>query len=213
MLPPRWPRWGSLALSTVATSAYVGITLYFVAFTDELIHRKWMALAVVGSIGLLCLVFWVRDTVMWLIAGDTVVEFSKNPVHPGESVEFFVLQERDHSWLKQLDARIVCRRQVQRGLVKETVSLPLGTASPVDGRRTRAQLQGTATIPADAEPSLESEPLKVRWSVEVRAVFGPRLFVEDHPFAVEAESPPDPQSGRDGGTAVENRPDRPQKQI
>jgi hypothetical protein len=189
VLPPRWPRWGSLALSTFATSAYVGITLYFVAFTDELIHRKWMALAVGGSIGLLCLVFWVRDTVMWLIVGDTVVEFSKDSVHPGESVEFFVLQERDHSWLKQLDARIVCRRQVQRGIIAETVSLPLGTAMPVDGRRTRAQLQGTVAIPADAEPSLESEALKVRWSVEVRAFFGPRRFVEDHPFVVK-EKPP-----------------------
>jgi hypothetical protein len=189
-LPPRWPRWGSLVLSTFVTAAYLGIMLYAVAFTDELIHRKWMAIVILGSIGLLCMVFWVRDTAIWLVAGDTAVEVSKNPLLPGESVEFFVLQERDHSWLRQLDARIVCRRQIQRGLIKEVVSIPLGTAQALDGRRTRAQIQGTATIPADAEPSAETEALKVRWSVEVCALFGARRrFLEEHPFTVK-ENPP-----------------------
>jgi len=177
-------------LSTVVTVTYLGIALYFVRGTDEAIHRKWAMLAVVGSIGLLCLVFWVRDTAIWLIAGDTIVEVSRNPVAPGESVDFFVLQERDHSWLRRLNARIVCRRQVHRGPIDEVASIPIGTAGPVDGRRTRAQFQGTATIPADAEASVESEPLKVRWTVEVRALFGKaRCFVEDHPFTVKAKSP------------------------
>jgi hypothetical protein len=189
-LPPRWPRWGSLVLSSFVTAAWLGIMLYFVAFTDELIHRKWIAVVINGSIGLLCLVFWVRDTAIWLIAGDTVVELSKAPVHPGESVDFFVLQERDHSWLRQMEARIVCRRQVNRGLIAETVTIPLGSATPVDGRRTRAQFQGTTSIPADAEPSVESEPLKVRWSVEVRAFFGlRRRFVQEHPFTVVRRDP------------------------
>jgi len=190
VLPSRWPRWGSVVLSTFVTVAYLGIMLYVVAFTDELIHRKWMAIAITGSIGLLCLVFWVRDTAVWLIAGDTTVEVSKDPVHPGESVDFFVLQERDHSWLRQVEARIVCRRQLQRGLIAEVASIPLGAAAPVDGPRSRAQLHGTATIPPDAEPSVESEPLKIRWSVEVRALFGEkRKFLEDHPFTVKQKPP------------------------
>ena len=189
-LPPRWPRWGSVLLSTVVTATYLGVMLYVVAFTDELIHRKWSAVVIAGSIGLLCLVFWVRDTAIWLVAGDTVVELSKDPLLPGDSVDFFVLQERDHSWLRRMEARIVCRRQIHRGEIVEVASVPLGTAAPVDGRRTRAQLQGTVSIPADAGPSVESEPLKVRWSVEVRALFGARrTFLEDHPFTVK-EKPP-----------------------
>jgi hypothetical protein len=190
VLPSRWPRWGSLVLSTIVTATYLGILVYFVAGTDELIHRKWTFIVVLGSIGLLCLVFWVRDTAIWLIAGDTGVEFSKNPVQAGESVDFFVLQERDHSWLRQLDARIVCRRQVHRGVIDESASIPLGTAGRVDGRRTRAQFQGTATIPSEAEASIESEPLKVRWSVEIRASLGrSRVFLEEHPFTVNKKPP------------------------
>jgi len=41
-------------------------------------------------------------------------------------------------------------------------------------------------LPPDAAPSIESEPLKIRWSVEVRVVFGRTLtLIEDHPFVLK----------------------------
>lgn len=190
-LPPRWPRWASLLLSTVVTGFYVGIVYYFIYGTGEEAHRKWSVAVVCGSIGLFCAVFWALDFVRWLVAGDTVVEISQHPVVPGTSLECFVLQARDHSRLRDFQARIVCRRQKHRGLEEELHSLPLSSGEWKDREGRRAQVQCRVEIPKEAPASLETEPLKIRWCVEVRARFGPGfVFLEEHPLTVVASAEP-----------------------
>jgi hypothetical protein len=184
-LPPRWPRWGSLLLSSAVTIFYLGFMLFAIYGSHEEAHRVQMLTVLCGGIGLVCVVCWVRDLVRWVIAGDTIVEVSQNPAQPGQSLDFFVLQTRDHSRLRRLEARIVCRRQVHRAAIEEIHSLTLGTPEMLDRQGRRAQIQSSVELPADAPVSIESEPLKIRWCVEVRALFGRSLvFLEEHPFTV-----------------------------
>jgi hypothetical protein len=174
-----------LLFSSLTTFTYVGIMLHFIYGTREAAHRKWTVAVICGCIGLICVVCWVYDLVRWVIAGDTVVEVSQDPSRPGQSIECFILQTRDHSRLRRLEGRIVCRRQIHRGLLEEIHSLPLGTADLIDREGRKAQLQRSAQLPPDAPPSIESEPLKIRWCVEVRALFGRSLvFLEEHPVTV-----------------------------
>src|SRR6185436_11660935 len=75
-LPPRWPRWSSLLLSTLVTGFYVGIVYYFIYGTQEAVHRKSMVALLCGSIGLFCAGYWALDLLRWVVAGDTIVEIS-----------------------------------------------------------------------------------------------------------------------------------------
>ncbi|MBI3858136.1 MAG: hypothetical protein HY293_20840 [Planctomycetes bacterium] len=198
VLPLRWPRWSSFLFSTIVTFGFfVGIVILVYGSDDEA-HRKWTLAVVLGAFGLVCLPFWAYDFMRWLVAGDTVVEVSEQPALPGRPLDCFVQQARDHSWIRKLEARVVCRKQIHRGLIEETVSLPLGSAGAVDREGRKALLQGSLRIPDDAAASLESEPLKIRWSVEVRVTFGKNLVLtEDHPLrvgSVTSSSPPAPTS-------------------
>jgi len=190
-LPPRWPRWSSLLLSTLVTGFYVGIVYYFIYGTQEAVHRKSMVALLCGSIGLFCAGYWALDLLRWVVAGDTIVEISRYPVPAGANLECFVLQARDHSRLRELQARIVCRRQVHRGEIQEIHALPLNSGEWKDREGRRFQIQCRVDLPPDAPASLETEPLKIRWCVEVKARFGPGfVFLEEHPLTVVASSEP-----------------------
>ena len=185
-LPPRFPsRSLSLLFASVMTAAYLGPALYFIYGTGEALHRKQAVAVILGAFGLVCVVAWVREFLRWYLAGDTVVEVSASPVAPGQSLQCYVLQDRDHSWIRELKARVVCRRQIHRGILEEVISLPIEAAGAIEREGRRARAEGTVQIPQDAPATIESEPLKIRWSVEVRVVFGRTLvLVEDHPLIV-----------------------------
>lgn len=150
-------------------------------------HRAWIVAILLGGFGIPCLVEWVRLLVRWLVAGETRVEISKEPVVPGEALDYVVTQERDRSRLIRLDARIVCRRQLWRHPVEEIVSLPLGSASP-DGPGGRAELAGRVEMPPDALANSNRDPVTVDWRVLVRAEFDRgRVVTVDYPFRVEGK--------------------------
>lgn len=193
-LPPRWPRWGTLLLSTFVTLIFVVLILAYFWVDDGdpnhlLPQRIWMVGILLGLPGLFCVIYWVRDAAIWLVAGETRVEIDAEPLHPGDAVRYFVYQSRDHSILQRLEARILCRSKKGRMDPEVILSIPLcGTTADRQGRR--AQVEGTAQIPADARPTLVEPALEISWAVEVKAFFrARRVFLNDHPFEVK-EKPP-----------------------
>ena len=195
-LSPRWPRWGGLLLASVATAAWSAALLGYMYFAgDEFApHRVWMVVVLNGGILLLCVVFWVKAFVPWLLAGDAAVEISRAPVSPGQEVEYSILQGRDHSSIRRMEATIYCRRTRGRGMLEDVVALPLGAAAIEPGGR-RAMIRGTVRIP-DGPPSTVPYPGSgVIWLIEVRTTLGRAyVFKEEFPFEVAAaagdEKPP-----------------------
>ncbi len=186
-LPPRTSRGGTLTLGTIATAVWWVIPLTGLFFIGDGLRRKVILLLFFAPPGLICLYYWIRDFVRWFLPGDTVVEVSQNPLRPGQTLECFVLQDGDHSRVRSVEARLVCRRQHHRHPVEELHSLSLGSAEALDRSGRRARLQTAVTLPADAPAGIESEPLKIRWCVEVRAVFGRNMvIVQEHPLTVVA---------------------------
>jgi hypothetical protein len=185
-LSPRWPRWGSLVLATVATGAYAAFLLGFFYFAGKEYapHRAVLVTAVVGVFLLACIILWTREFIRWLLAGRTRVEVSREPVSPGQDLEVYILFERDYSSLRQFEATLCCRRQVLRYPVEELVALPLA-APEIDPRGRKAVVHGTVKVPDGPPTAQVSHELRVEWLIRIRAGFGSHApFVEEFPLQV-----------------------------
>lgn len=193
-LSPRWPRWGSLILGAVAGGSYFAVFLGFAWFAgDEYApHRMVLVTAVCGGIGLLMLVLWVRALVRWSLMGETSVELSHEPVSPGETLAYDLLQGRDHSSIRRFEATLLCRRQKNRGLVETLVQRPLGPSEIVPGGW-KAAIRGSLVLPDGPPTSEPPEGIRSSWLIEIRVTFARNIvFKEEYPFRVapgNAESP------------------------
>ena len=187
-LSPRWPRWGSLALGTFATGAYAGFLLgfYYFAGKDYEPHRAVLYTVVLGPILLACIFAWVREFIRWLNAGRAQVEVSREPVSPGQDWEYYVLVARDHSSIREFEAKLLCRRQVLRYPEEEVVALALPSPEmEVHGRQ--AVVRGTLRFPDGPASVVQSHELRVEWLIRIRVVYGNNApFIEEFPLQVDA---------------------------
>ena len=188
-LSPRWPRWGSLALGTLTTGAYAGFLLGFFYFAGKEYepHRAVLYAAVLGPILLACIFGWTREFIRWLNAGRAQVEISREPVSPGQEWEYYVLVARDHSSIREFEAKLLCRRQVLRYPVEEVVSvlLPAPEIAP-HGRQ--AVVHGTLRFPDGPASAVVSHELTVEWLISIRVVFGNNApFIEEFPLQVRVD--------------------------
>lgn len=192
-LPPKWPRWGSLGLGTITTAAYAGALLGYAYFSGEEYSPGRTAIygVVAGGFTLVCIVGWVGTFLPWLLAGDTSVEISREPVSPGQQLDYYILQARDHSSIRRFESTLCCRRQKYHEPVENLVSVRLA-APELDPHGRRAIVRGVLQMPDGPPSSLPPDHIKVQWLIEVRVTFGKYRFKEEFPLRVVAsnEKPP-----------------------
>jgi hypothetical protein len=188
-LKPRWPRWGSLVLATISTGTFAAVLLSFYWFggKDYAPHRAVLYGIVVGGFLLACIFGWTREFVRWLNAGRAQVEISREPVSPGQEWEYYVLVARDHSSIREFEARLLCRRQVLRYPVEEVVSVLL-PAPEIEPHGRQAVVRGTLRFPDGPASVVQSHELRVEWLIRIRVVFEKTApFIEEFPLRVVAQ--------------------------
>jgi hypothetical protein len=185
-LRPRWPRWGSLVLATFVTGAFAAVLVSFFTFSGKEYAPPRAVLygVVVGGFLLICVAGWAREFIRWLLAGRTDVEVSREPVSPGQDLEYYIVLARDYSTIRQFEASLLCRRQILRHPVEELISLPLA-APEIDPHGRKAVVHGSLRFPDGPASSVVSHELHVEWLIRIRAVFGSNApFVEEYPLRV-----------------------------
>ena len=163
---PRRSRGGQLALAVVVTAVWAALSV-FACFSRELDlpHRRWMTLGLLGGVLLLLIPALAKAIRHYGAAGLSSVEVE---LRPGRELAYAVLQERGMSKLDVLGARLVCRRVKFRHAPAELSSTSLGQARPSDSIGTRARIEGSLRVPAEAPAS----GAEIEWSIEVSARFG-----------------------------------------
>ncbi|HZE96652.1 MAG TPA: hypothetical protein VE981_06485 [Planctomycetota bacterium] len=168
--PPRWLEF--VRSSVVIAACLVPLGYFVVALCNNAVGKNSGLLeSIAGLLGLFLLVRRVRITALWILAGRTVVEVSREPAAAGQPLDYVIEQRRT------VDAALVCSQDQGRHSTQVTlVSVPLEAG----GLR-------SVTLPDLIPAGGLGNSKRLEWHIDVRVRFGRGLVLEEeYPLRVDS---------------------------